>query len=65
MANGINFCQNALLAKAMVTLVFWTEALSHSVQGLKKKKEIKQFDAYGCYGAIASTTCVERRKRPW
>ena len=33
--------------------MFWTQALSHSLQGFSKKKRIlKQFDAYGCYGAI-------------
>ena len=30
MATGINYCQNGLLAKAKVTLVFWTQALSHN-----------------------------------
>ena len=29
MATGINYCQNGRLAKAKVTLVFWTQALSH------------------------------------
>ena len=43
MATGITDCQNGRLAKAKVTLVFWTQALSHSLQGfsLKKKKDIK------------------------
>ena len=27
MATAINYCQNGLLAKAKVTLVFWTQAL--------------------------------------
>ena len=30
MATGINYCQNGRLAKAKVTLVFWTQALSHN-----------------------------------
>ena len=30
MAAGINYCQNGRLAKAKVTLVFWTQALSHN-----------------------------------
>ena len=30
MAIGINYCQNGRLAKAKVTLVFWTQALSHN-----------------------------------
>ena len=33
MATGINYCQNGRLAKVKVTLVFWTQALSHSLQG--------------------------------
>ena len=53
MATGINYCQNGRLAKAKVTLVFWTRALSHSLQGFSfLKRTLKQFDAYGCYGAI-------------
>ena len=38
MATGINYCQNGCLAKAKVTLVFWTQALSHSLQGFSLKK---------------------------
>ena len=30
MATGINYCQNGRLAKAKVTLVVWTQALSHN-----------------------------------
>ena len=30
MVTGINYCQNGRLAKAKVTLVFWTQALSHN-----------------------------------
>ena len=30
MAIGINYCQNGRLAKAKVTVVFWTQALSHN-----------------------------------
>ena len=30
MATGINYCQNGRLAKAKITLVFWTQALSHN-----------------------------------
>ena len=30
MAAGINYCQNDRLAKAKVTFVFWTQALSHN-----------------------------------
>ena len=30
MATGINYCQNGRLAKAKVTLEFWTQALSHN-----------------------------------
>ena len=42
MATGINYCQNGRLAKAKVTLVFWTQALSHSLQGFsERKKDIK------------------------
>ena len=29
----INYCQNGRLAKAKVTLVFWTQVLSHSLPG--------------------------------
>ena len=30
-ANRINYCKNGRLAMAKVTLVFWTQALSHSL----------------------------------
>ena len=30
-ATTINYCQNGCVAKAKVTLVFWTQALSHSL----------------------------------
>ena len=30
MATGNNYCQNGCLEKAKVTLVFWTQALSHN-----------------------------------
>ena len=36
-ANEINYCQNGLLAKAKFTLVFWTQALSHSLHCFYKK----------------------------
>ena len=36
MVTVINYCQNGLLAKAKVTLVFWTQVLSHSLQGFCK-----------------------------
>ena len=49
MATGNNVCQNGLLAKAKVILMFWTQALSHSLQGFSKKEDIKTIR---CYGAI-------------
>ena len=74
MATGINYCQNGCLAKDKVTLVFWTQALSHSLQGFSKKKDIKTVRCiwllwrHFCISriqideAIASTTCVEAKK---
>ena len=38
MATGINFCQNGRPAKAKVTLVFWTQDLSHNYQVFFLKK---------------------------
>ena len=38
MATGINYCQNGRLAWAKVTLVFWTQALSHRLQDFSLKK---------------------------
>ena len=71
---GINYCQNGRLAKAKVTLVFWAQALSHSLQGFSLKKDIKTVRCIWllwrnfCISriqideAIASTTCVEAKK---
>ena len=52
MATGINYCQNGCLARAKVTLVFWTQALAIIRKISKKKGHLEQFDAYGCYGTI-------------
>ena len=30
MATGINYCKNGRLAKAKVTIVFWTQGLRHN-----------------------------------
>ena len=50
MASGINYSQNSRLAKP---LVFWTQALRHSLRGFfLLKNTLKQSDAYGCYGEI-------------
>ena len=75
MATGINYCQNGRLAKAKVTLVFWTQALSHIICNFlfKKGHYNSSMHNYGCYGAIfafrdeaiASTTCVEAKKEAW
>ena len=75
MATGINYCQNGRLSKVKVTLVFWTQALSHSLQGFFfKKKDIKTVRCIWLLWrnflisrihideAIASTTCVEAKK---
>ena len=37
-ATRINYCKNGRLEMAKVTLVFWTQALSHSLQGFFIKK---------------------------
>ena len=70
MATGINYCQNGRLAKAM----FWTQALSHCLQGFSIKKDIKIVRCiwllwrHFCISriqideAIASTTCVEAKE---
>ena len=64
MATGINYCQNGRLAKAKVTHVFWIQALSHSLQGFfLKNRTLKQFDAYGCYGAIFASREFKLTKR--
>ena len=39
MATGINYCQHGLLAKAKLPLMFWTQALSHSLRGFSKNKK--------------------------
>ena len=54
MATRINYCQNGRLEKAKVTLVFWTQALSHRFARFfsLKKGTLKQFEAYGCNGAV-------------
>ena len=74
MVTGITYCQNGRLSKAKVTLVFWTQALSHSLQRFSIKKDIKTVRCiwllwrHFCISriqideAIASTTCVEAKK---
>ena len=73
MATGINYCQNGHLVEAKVTLVSWTQALSHSFPGfflrtLKTVRCIWLLWRHFCISriqideAITSTTCVEAKK---
>ena len=53
MATGINYCQNGRLSKAKVTLLCFGHRLLAIIRKVfLKKRTLKQFDAYGCYGAI-------------
>ena len=74
MATEINYCQNGRLAEAKVTLVFWTQSLSHSLQGFSKYEDIKTVRCIWllwclfCISriqideVIASTACVKAKK---
>ena len=64
MATGINYCQNGSLAKVKVTLVFGHRLLGIVCKVfLEKKRTLKQFDAYGCYGAIFAFRKFKLTKR--
>ena len=43
----------AVKLRLRLPLVFWTQALSHSLRGFSTlKNTLKQSDGYGCYGDI-------------